>query len=219
MLSPLPRRSRGLFLLIHPAVSAFPEGSSGRPAHRPFRGLLGVHSRYGLHRLSICHSSKHQPDRRGCVGIPAAARTRFLKLSFLGYFARRSPAAGWRLYHRQTEEDQSGPIDASQCPTVETYASPGACLQRAPGLIGAPVQRARGLPVFLALPVESHLRPTLLVFQGVRVFASHESEIGTSLNSRQLSTSVAIRAKRILTELNPRNAIHEYTSQPNSVAP
>ena len=24
-----------------------PKGSSGRPAHRPFRGLLGVHSRYG----------------------------------------------------------------------------------------------------------------------------------------------------------------------------
>ena len=26
-----------------------PEGSPGRPAHRPFRGLLGVHSRCGLH--------------------------------------------------------------------------------------------------------------------------------------------------------------------------
>jgi hypothetical protein len=25
-----------------------PKGLSGRPAHRPFRGLLGVHSRYGL---------------------------------------------------------------------------------------------------------------------------------------------------------------------------
>jgi hypothetical protein len=28
---------------------AFPERVSGRPAHRPFRGLLGVQSRCGLH--------------------------------------------------------------------------------------------------------------------------------------------------------------------------
>src|SRR5215472_3572807 len=27
-----------------------PKGSSGRPAHRPFRGLLGVHSRYACTR-------------------------------------------------------------------------------------------------------------------------------------------------------------------------
>ena len=26
---------------------------SGRPAHRPFRGLLGVHSRYGLHTRAV----------------------------------------------------------------------------------------------------------------------------------------------------------------------
>ena len=30
-----------------------PKGSSGRPAHRPFRGLLGVHSRYGLHTRAV----------------------------------------------------------------------------------------------------------------------------------------------------------------------
>src|SRR6195256_5007365 len=30
-----------------------PKGSSGRPAHRPFRGLLGVHSLYGLHTLAL----------------------------------------------------------------------------------------------------------------------------------------------------------------------
>src|SRR5450759_150482 len=32
-----------------PAVSASPKAPSGRPAHCPFRGLLGVHLRYGLH--------------------------------------------------------------------------------------------------------------------------------------------------------------------------
>src|SRR5512132_3514196 len=30
-----------------------PKGCSGRPAHRPFRGLLGVHSRYGLHTRAV----------------------------------------------------------------------------------------------------------------------------------------------------------------------
>ncbi len=30
-----------------------PEGSPGRPAHRPFRGLLGVHSRCGLHTRAV----------------------------------------------------------------------------------------------------------------------------------------------------------------------
>src|SRR5215470_12401219 len=30
-----------------------PVGLSGRPAHCPFRGLLGVHSRYGLHTRAV----------------------------------------------------------------------------------------------------------------------------------------------------------------------
>src|SRR6202795_3610748 len=30
-----------------------PKGLSGRPAHRPFRGFLGVHSRYGLHTRAV----------------------------------------------------------------------------------------------------------------------------------------------------------------------
>jgi hypothetical protein len=30
-----------------------PKGGSGRPAHHPFRGLLGVHSRYGLHTRAV----------------------------------------------------------------------------------------------------------------------------------------------------------------------
>lgn len=33
-----------------------PIGCSGRPAHRPFRGLLGVHSRYGLHTRAVTNS-------------------------------------------------------------------------------------------------------------------------------------------------------------------
>ena len=30
-----------------------PKGDSGQPAHRPFRGLLSVHSRYGLHTRAV----------------------------------------------------------------------------------------------------------------------------------------------------------------------
>jgi hypothetical protein len=33
-----------------------PKGLSGRPAHCPFRGLLGVHSRYGLHTRAVTNS-------------------------------------------------------------------------------------------------------------------------------------------------------------------
>ena len=29
---------------------------SGRPVHCPFRGLLGVHSRYGLHTRAVTNS-------------------------------------------------------------------------------------------------------------------------------------------------------------------
>ena len=33
-----------------------PKGLSGRPAHCPFRGLLSVHSRYGLHTRAVTYS-------------------------------------------------------------------------------------------------------------------------------------------------------------------
>ena len=41
-----------------------PKGSSGRPAHRPFRGLLGVHSRYGLHTRAEDHLAGLATRRR-----------------------------------------------------------------------------------------------------------------------------------------------------------
>jgi len=38
----------------------------GRPAHRPFRGLLGVHSRYGLHTraVTVCRDRLHRRLQR-----------------------------------------------------------------------------------------------------------------------------------------------------------
>src|SRR6202140_5104255 len=55
MLSPLPRRSGWAYSFAHSTqpYQPSPKGLSGRPAHRPFRGLLGVHSRYGLHTRAV----------------------------------------------------------------------------------------------------------------------------------------------------------------------
>jgi hypothetical protein len=55
MLSPLPRHSDGRCCLARsiPSYQPSPKGSSGRPVHLPFRGLLGVHSRYGLHTRAV----------------------------------------------------------------------------------------------------------------------------------------------------------------------
>src|SRR5882762_590400 len=55
MLPPLPRRSvwAYCFRSVTQPYQPSPKGLSGRPAHRPFRGLLSVHSRYGLHTRAV----------------------------------------------------------------------------------------------------------------------------------------------------------------------
>ena len=55
MLPPLPRRSGWAYssLCFTQPYQPSPKGLSGRPAHCPFRGLLGVHSRYGLHTSAV----------------------------------------------------------------------------------------------------------------------------------------------------------------------
>src|SRR5262245_66205082 len=55
MRPPLPRCSSWVYSsLISPSRISLPrKGSPGRPAHRPFRGLLGVHSRCGLHTRAV----------------------------------------------------------------------------------------------------------------------------------------------------------------------
>jgi hypothetical protein len=54
MLSPLPRRNRKVrFSFTSLAVTAFPEIMAGRLPHCVFRGLLSVHSRYGLHTCQV----------------------------------------------------------------------------------------------------------------------------------------------------------------------
>src|SRR6202050_4961791 len=55
MLSPRPRRSGWASCFAHSPqpYQPSPKYWSGRPAHCPFRGLLGVHSRYGLHTRAV----------------------------------------------------------------------------------------------------------------------------------------------------------------------
>src|SRR5437016_13096722 len=54
MPSPIPRQVwRNLFARTIPSASAFPRSSAGRLLHHPFRGLLSVHSRYGLHARRV----------------------------------------------------------------------------------------------------------------------------------------------------------------------
>jgi hypothetical protein len=50
-----PGTATGCFICSLPqSCQPSPKWQSGRPVHRPFRGLLDVHSRYGLHTRS-CH--------------------------------------------------------------------------------------------------------------------------------------------------------------------
>src|SRR5215471_353811 len=52
-----PVQRLGVFLAhLTPPCQPSPEGLPGRPAHRPFRGLLGVHSRCGLHTRAVTNS-------------------------------------------------------------------------------------------------------------------------------------------------------------------
>ena len=48
MPTPLPRRNRWMLSLSRPTSTAFPVNQEGQLPRFPFRGLLGVHSRFGL---------------------------------------------------------------------------------------------------------------------------------------------------------------------------
>ena len=85
-----------------PSYQPSPKWQSGRPAQRPFRGLLGVHSRYGLHTRAVtefCDTlhRRLQPLRylHSCSGcfrlerLPGGAFTHWESAAF----ARRTPEA------------------------------------------------------------------------------------------------------------------------------
>jgi len=47
----------GLFARTYPSASAFPRFSAGRLLRHPFRGLLSVHSRYGLQTRQVAKAT------------------------------------------------------------------------------------------------------------------------------------------------------------------
>ena len=70
MLSPLPRQVRGLVARSIPHVG-LPE-QSGRLLHYRFRGLLSVHSRYGLQTRRVAYATLYTGGSGGFVASTAA---------------------------------------------------------------------------------------------------------------------------------------------------
>ena len=73
MPSPLPRQVRwSLFARTAPSSSAFPVLLAGRLLHCPFRGLLSVHSRYGLHARRVAIATLYTEGSDSFVASAAA---------------------------------------------------------------------------------------------------------------------------------------------------
>ena len=73
MPSPLPRQVRwNPFARTVPSASAFPRIQVGRLLHYPFRGLLSVHSRYGLHARQVAYATLYTGGSGGFVSSAAA---------------------------------------------------------------------------------------------------------------------------------------------------
>jgi len=50
-----PGTASGCFCSLHQTYQPSPHWRTGRPVHRPFRGLLSVYSRYGLHTRQVTY--------------------------------------------------------------------------------------------------------------------------------------------------------------------
>jgi hypothetical protein len=74
MLLPIPRCSDCVRIcsIPQPYQSSL-KGRSGRPAHFPFRGLLGIHSRCGLHTRAATNSWHSLPEGFGHIVTSIAA--------------------------------------------------------------------------------------------------------------------------------------------------
>ena len=68
-----PGRSDGnLFARTFPSSSAFPVRQVGRLLHQPFRGLLSVYSRYGLHARQVAYATFYTEGFSSFVASAAA---------------------------------------------------------------------------------------------------------------------------------------------------
>src|SRR2546422_7920093 len=62
MPSPIPRRNRWVRRSSGPEATAFPQCQRGRLPRYLFRGLLSVHSRYGLHACQVAQERPSSPE-------------------------------------------------------------------------------------------------------------------------------------------------------------
>src|SRR5271156_3219579 len=62
-----------LFARTIPFASAFPETGAGRLLHHCFRGLLSVHSRYGLHARRVAYATLYTEGFSSFVASAAAS--------------------------------------------------------------------------------------------------------------------------------------------------
>ena len=100
MPSPLPRRVRWVLRSSRPASSAFLVSQASRRPHHPFRGLLSVHSRYGLHARGVAL-------RPFASKVPAASLPpRLLRLLLAGATVARRDSLPLRTgaFSRHTEK-------------------------------------------------------------------------------------------------------------------
>ena len=109
-----------------------PEGSPGRPAHRPFRGLLGVHSRCGLHTraVTVFRDPLSEGFRHFVTSMPAPVAS--------GWSGRRvglAPTGKRRLSTAHTQSGlstlENGPPAPCRCPRASNLqARSGATASR-----------------------------------------------------------------------------------------
>src|ERR1700757_1262859 len=84
-----------------PSTSAFPRVSAGRLLHCTFRGLLSVHSRYGLHARQVTKVTLYTGGSDGFVISAAAPIATEWNEPVLGRGV--SPAVDQRLSQRTTQ--------------------------------------------------------------------------------------------------------------------
>jgi hypothetical protein len=115
--TPVQRLSVLLAHLTQPCQPS-PEGSPGRPAHRPFRGLLGVHSRCGLHTraVTVFRDPLSEGFRHFVISMPAPVAS-----GWSGCRVGLAPTGKRRLVTAHTHSGRSSPLERRCCSTANLH--------------------------------------------------------------------------------------------------
>ena len=100
-----------LFARTVPSASAFPRVSAGRLLRYTFRGLLSVHSRYGLHARQVTHVTLYTGGSDGFVTSTAAPIATEWNEPVLGRdFHPQRTSAFHGAQHSSTRETLNKPV-------------------------------------------------------------------------------------------------------------